>query len=50
MSEKLDIAPARGKLGVLPPGLGAVASTFVAGVEAVRQGLRLPMVGCCARK
>ena len=27
-----NIAPATGKLGVLTPGLGAVASTFLAGV------------------
>ena len=32
-----DIAPATGKLGVLLPGLGAVASTFIAGVLAARQ-------------
>jgi myo-inositol-1-phosphate synthase len=32
------IAPAEGKLGVLLPGMGAVATTFVAGVEAIRKG------------
>jgi myo-inositol-1-phosphate synthase len=32
------IAPAQGKLGVLCVGLGAVASTFIAGVENVRRG------------
>jgi myo-inositol-1-phosphate synthase len=32
-----------GKLGVLLPGLGAVSTTFIAGVEAVRQGLSLPI-------
>jgi myo-inositol-1-phosphate synthase len=32
------IAPAEGKLGVLCVGLGAVASTFIAGVENVRRG------------
>src|SRR5262247_3619386 len=32
------IAPAGGKLGVLCVGLGAVASTFIAGVENVRRG------------
>ena len=37
------IAPANGKLGVLLPGLGAVATTFVAGVEAVRNGLAEPI-------
>ena len=31
-----DIAPASGKLGILTPGLGAVASTFIAGVIAAR--------------
>ncbi len=34
---------AAGRLGVLLPGLGAVATTVVAGVEAVRQGLALPV-------
>ena len=43
MAEKLDIKPARGKLGILTPGMGAVSSTFIAGVEAIRQGLRLPI-------
>jgi myo-inositol-1-phosphate synthase len=32
------IAPATGKLGVLTPGLGAVSSTFIAGVLAAREG------------
>src|SRR3546814_21129365 len=32
-----DIAPATGKVGVLLPGLGAVASTFIAGVLQARQ-------------
>ena len=31
-----------GKLGVLTPGMGAVATTFIAGVETVRQGLARP--------
>ena len=31
------IESARGKLGVMIPGMGAVATTFVAGVEAVRR-------------
>jgi myo-inositol-1-phosphate synthase len=38
-----SIAPAEGKLGVLLPGMGAVATTFVAGVEAVRKGLSQPI-------
>ena len=33
-----EIASPGGKLGVLLPGLGAVATTFIAGVEAARQG------------
>ncbi|HSG48704.1 MAG TPA: inositol-3-phosphate synthase [Longimicrobiales bacterium] len=43
MRERPDIRPAEGKLGVLLPGFGAVATTFVAGVEAVRQGLAKPV-------
>jgi len=38
-----DIRPASGKLGVLLPGFGAVATTFVAGVEAARRGLAKPI-------
>ncbi len=37
------IAPAKGKLGVMIPGMGAVATTFMAGVEAVRKGIALPI-------
>ena len=37
------IAPATGKLGVMVVGLGAVATTFIAGVEAVRRGLTKPI-------
>ena len=37
------IAPAKGKLGVLLPGMGAVATTFIAGVESVRRGLAKPI-------
>jgi myo-inositol-1-phosphate synthase len=37
------IAPAEGKLGVLLPGMGAVATTFIAGVEAIRKGLSRPI-------
>ena len=39
----LEIEPARGRLGVLLVGLGAVSTTFVAGVLAVRQGLAAPI-------
>ena len=41
--ESLLIEPADGRLGVLLVGLGAVASTFVAGVEHVRRGLGQPV-------
>jgi myo-inositol-1-phosphate synthase len=35
--------PATGRLGVLTPGLGAVATTFIAGVESIRRGLSKPI-------
>jgi myo-inositol-1-phosphate synthase len=38
-----EIRPAEGKLGILLPGMGAVATTFVAGVEAIRRGLSRPI-------
>jgi myo-inositol-1-phosphate synthase len=37
------IKPATGKLGVLTPGLGAVATTFIAGVEAIRRDHAKPI-------
>ncbi len=37
------IAPASGKLGILTPGLGAVATTFIAGVESIRRGHAKPI-------
>jgi myo-inositol-1-phosphate synthase len=37
------VAPATGKLGVMVVGLGAVATTMIAGVEAVRRGLAKPV-------
>jgi myo-inositol-1-phosphate synthase len=42
VNERPEIRPAQGRLGVLLPGFGAVATTFVAGVEVVRQGLSKP--------
>src|SRR5437660_601749 len=33
----------KGKLGILIPGMGAVATTFMAGVEAVRKGHAAPI-------
>ena len=38
-----EIKSAKGKLGIMIPGMGAVATTFVAGVEAVRKGLAKPI-------
>jgi myo-inositol-1-phosphate synthase len=38
-----SVAAHEGKLLVLLPGMGAVATTFIAGVEAARQGLALPI-------
>ena len=42
MTEPTKIAPAEGKLGILTPGMGAVATTFVAGVLAARKGYAQP--------
>src|SRR5438093_313168 len=38
-----EIAPAKGKLGVLLVGLGAVSTTFIAGVEAIKEDLAEPI-------
>jgi len=43
MNKKRDIAPADGKLGILLVGLGAVSTTVIAGVEAIRRGLSKPI-------
>ena len=43
MSKKIKIQPATGKLGILTPGMGAVATTFIAGVIASRKGIALPI-------
>jgi myo-inositol-1-phosphate synthase len=37
------VEPAKGKLGVMVVGLGAVATTMIAGVEAIRRGLATPV-------
>jgi len=43
MTEKgVGVKPAEGKLGILLVGLGAVSTTFVAGVEAIKRGLEHP--------
>jgi len=41
--DNVQIAPADGKLGVLIPGIGAVTTTFIAGVEAVKRGDAVPV-------
>jgi myo-inositol-1-phosphate synthase len=40
--EKHEIRASQGRVGVLLPGMGAVATTFIAGVEAVRRGHAKP--------
>jgi len=42
-SRGVDIAPAEGKLGILLVGLGAVSTTLVAGVEAIKRGISKPI-------
>ncbi len=43
VSKGVEIAPAEGKLGILLVGLGAVSTTLVAGVEAVKRGISQPV-------
>ncbi len=43
MNQPKSIAPATGKLGVLIPGMGAVATTVIAGVEAIKAGTGQPI-------
>src|SRR5207245_10231081 len=43
MEKPSKIAPAKGRLGVLLPGMGAVSTTFMAGVELVRRGKAQPV-------
>jgi myo-inositol-1-phosphate synthase len=43
MDKPNSIAPPKGKLGVLLPGMGAVATTFMAGVELVRKKKAVPV-------
>lgn len=42
-SNKIKTKDVKGKLGVLLPGLGAVSTTFIAGIFAVRKGLAKPI-------
>jgi myo-inositol-1-phosphate synthase len=43
MKQPTSIRPAEGKLGVLLPGLGAVATTTIAGILLARKGKALPV-------
>ncbi len=43
INKGVDVAPADGKLGILLVGLGAVSTTFVAGVEAIKLGISKPI-------
>jgi myo-inositol-1-phosphate synthase len=43
MKQPVTIAPPEGKLGVLIPGMGAVTTTFIAGLEAIKRGLGKPI-------
>jgi myo-inositol-1-phosphate synthase len=43
MRRPVSIAPPKGKLGVLTPGMGAVSTTLMAGVELVRRGESVPV-------
>jgi myo-inositol-1-phosphate synthase len=43
VNQSTIIAPASGKLGVLMPGMGAVATTVIAGVEAIKAGIGAPI-------
>src|SRR6202012_655462 len=42
-ADSSPIQPANGKLGIMIPGMGAVATTLIAGVEAVRRGFAKPI-------
>ena len=41
--DNVQIAPAEGKLGILVPGMGAVTTTFIAGLEAIKRGMAKPI-------
>lgn len=43
MKQPIDIKPASGRLGILLPGMGAVATTFIAGCLLARKGLGKPI-------
>ena len=39
----MDYVKPAGKLGILIPGMGAVASTFIAGIKAIKNGKAKPI-------
>jgi myo-inositol-1-phosphate synthase len=41
--DNVQLAPAEGKLGILVPGMGAVTTTFIAGLEAIKRGMAKPV-------
>ena len=43
MADKMKVEKAKGKLGILLPGMGAVATTIIAGVHAVNKGISEPI-------
>src|SRR5690349_24771877 len=43
VAKQTEIVPAEGKLVVLLVGLGAVSTTFIAGVEAIKKGVAEPI-------
>ena len=43
LKKGVNVKPAKGKLGILLPGMGAVATTFIAGCLAVRRDLAKPI-------
>jgi myo-inositol-1-phosphate synthase len=42
LQKGIKVAAPKGKLGILMPGMGAVATTFIAGALAIRKGLAHP--------
>jgi myo-inositol-1-phosphate synthase len=43
ISKGMKITPPQGKLGVVLPGMGAISSTLIAGIEAVKRGVAKPI-------
>jgi myo-inositol-1-phosphate synthase len=43
MQQRPNVKPASGRLGILTPGMGAVSTTFMAGVIAARKGVAKPI-------